>query len=118
MPAPERRFVTYASPVRVQQRADKPPVIAGYASVFYDGSEATEYQLWSYGNERCVERIMPGAFARAIKEEDDCRALYNHNPDAVLGRTSAGTCTLREDETGLAYEIEPPETMMAKDLMV
>jgi HK97 family phage prohead protease len=54
------------------------------------------------------EVIRPGAFARAIKERQDVRALWNHNRDNVLGRTKSGTCRIIEDQTGLATEIDVP----------
>jgi hypothetical protein len=37
-------------------------VIAGAATVFHDGTADTEYELWSGADERCVGRIVPGAF--------------------------------------------------------
>lgn len=46
-----------------------------------------------------TESIQRGAFTEAIK--GDVRALYNHNTDIVLGRTSAGTLTLRDTDVGL-----------------
>ena len=46
-----------------------------------------------------TESIAPGAFTDALG--DDVRALYNHNTDLVLGRTSAGTAELRQDDHGL-----------------
>lgn len=46
-----------------------------------------------------TESISPGAFDGSIN--DDVRALYNHNSDIVLGRTSAGTMELRQDAHGL-----------------
>lgn len=87
------------SPLEV--RADS-KAIRGYASVFYDGSPETEYVLW----EGAVERIDPQAFDRALKERHDARALYNHNPDNLLGRVSAGTLELSVDRRGLAYRID------------
>ena len=46
-----------------------------------------------------TESIERGALTEAIT--GDVRALYNHNTDIVLGRTSAGTLTLRDTEKGL-----------------
>ena len=46
-----------------------------------------------------TESIAPGAFTESI--HGDVRALYNHNHDIILGRTSAGTLTLEDRELGL-----------------
>ena len=54
------------------------------------------------------EVVRSGAFAAAIRR-DDVRALYNHNPDQVLGRTRSGTLTLTEDEHGLRYDVILPD---------
>ncbi|QDV26733.1 HK97 family phage prohead protease [Aureliella helgolandensis] len=90
--------------VKREKRADGTPApIKGLAAVYYrEDDPGTEYWLWS----DMVERIHPGAFDRAIKEQHDARALYNHDPAAILGRVSAGTCRLALTEQGLAYEID------------
>jgi uncharacterized protein len=101
--------------VTLEQRADgQQPVIVGYGSVFYDpANPGTEYDLRSsWGG--FVERIMPGAFDRAIRE-DDVRALYNHDPNHVLGR-SPNTLKLSVDSRGLRYEIAPPDTQTGRDV--
>ncbi len=48
---------------------------------------------------------MPGAFDRAVRE-DDVRALRNHDVDNLLGRTKSGTLRLSVDSQGLRYEID------------
>lgn len=53
------------------------------------------YQVW----DGATESIAPGAFRNSIHQ--DVRALYNHNDDIVLGRTSAGTLSLEDREDGL-----------------
>jgi HK97 family phage prohead protease len=96
---------------KVEVRADegKPKVIYGYAAVYYDGDAKTEYELW----DDMVERILPGAFDRAIRE-DDVRGLFNHDPSEILGRMSAKTMRLAADNTGLSYEIDLPGTAEAE----
>ncbi|MGB5689249.1 MAG: HK97 family phage prohead protease [Woeseiaceae bacterium] len=94
--------------LRVMRASDKSPRIVGHAAVFDSMSE-------NLGGFR--EIIKPGAFAKAV-EQDDVRALWNHNPDHVLGRNRAGTLSLREDDTGLAVDIDAPDTQVARDLML
>lgn len=64
--------------------------LEGYFAVFN-----SVYELWP----GATESIAPGAFDESVS--DDVRALYNHNTDIVLGRTSAGTMELRQDSHGL-----------------
>jgi len=106
----ERRFNSRAvTECRVDGTENKR--ITGYASVFYDGTPDTEYELW----DDTRERIMPGAFDRAIAE-DDVRALFNHDANMLLGRNKAGTLSLRADKTGLAYDISPPDTEIGRSV--
>jgi uncharacterized protein len=99
----------------VELRADEPgegeaPKITGYASVFNKLSEPI------MGLFR--ERVEPGAFAPVLSRNPDVRALFNHSPDYVLGRSKAGTLRMEEDQKGLKVEIDPPDTQFARDLMV
>lgn len=102
-----------AGPLRVETRADGAPMIVGYAAVFYDPADpGTAFRLW----DDVEERIMPGAFDKAIAG-DDVRALFNHCADFVLGRSKAGTLRLSADAKGLRYEIDPPDTQAARDVL-
>lgn len=87
-------------------RADGAGVIEGYAATFNQTSEVLGW---------FVERIRPGAFAKTLREAD-VRALFNHNPDYVLGRRRAGTLELEEDGYGLRFRVVPPDTSWARDL--
>ena len=51
------------------------------------------------------ESIAPGAFSRTLTDQPDVRALVNHDTTLVLGRTKAGTLTLREDDHGLFGDV-------------
>jgi hypothetical protein len=100
----ERRTVQVHE-LRVEQREGERPQILGHAAVFEQLSE-------DLGGFR--EQIAPGAFARAVRE-DDVRALWQHDDRYVLGRTRSGTLNLVEDEEGLAVDITPPDTQWARD---
>jgi uncharacterized protein len=111
----ERRY--NVQPAVLEKRDSDAPVIVGYGSVFFrDGDPSTEYVLWDDPYSRAVERIMPGAFDRALSRPDDVRALFNHDPNQVLGRTSAGTMRITTDAKGLRYEIDPGDTQVSRDV--
>jgi HK97 family phage prohead protease len=64
------------------------------------------------------ELIAPEAVDRTLSEGLDVRALVDHDSGKVIGRTRAGTLTLRKDSKGLAIRIEPDEDISyAKDIM-
>lgn len=69
--------------------------IEGYFSVF-----GGKYWLWP----DAYETVDKGAFD--LTRDGDVRALVNHDTTLVLGRTTAGTLTLRTDERGLFGSIE------------
>jgi HK97 family phage prohead protease len=92
---------------RSAKAADGKITFMGHAAVF----DTPQDMGWF------VEEIKKGAFSIAIKE-DDVRALFNHNPDHVLGRNIAGTLRMKEDDQGLAVEIDGPDTQLARDLKV
>ena len=96
--APEAELV-------VEERAGGKTVITGYAAV-YD-----RLSLELPGNFR--ERIMPGAFDKVLARQrgkQDVVAVFNHDNNIVLGRTSSGTLELSSDAKGLRYEVTPPAT--------
>lgn len=86
-------------------------VIEGHALVFDSWSE-TLGGIFPF-----KEKVRAGAFKKSI-ESDDIRALFNHDPNYVLGRNKSGTLELREDEKGLFVRIYPPDTSWANDLSV
>jgi HK97 family phage prohead protease len=98
----EFRIFTFKPEVR---SADSPQ-ISGYAAVFNTTADLGMFR----------ERIKPGAFTRAIQESQDVRCLFNHDADYVLGRTKSGTLRLSEDDQGLRFECDMPNTQMGRDV--
>jgi len=105
----ERRHAT--TEFRVSA-ANEPASISGYAAVFDSHSEDLGYFC------ELREEIDPHAFDSVMASNPDVRAFFNHDPNMVLGRTTAGTLRLSVDARGLQYEIDPPDTQVARDLMV
>lgn len=86
-------FQTRNLNMEIEKRADSGEgdlYLEGYFAVF-----DTIYELWP----GATESIAPGAFSGCLS--GDVRALYNHDQNIVLGRTSAATVELKEDSHGL-----------------
>lgn len=62
------------------------------------------------------EEIRAGALDAA--DMTDVVALFNHDPNMPLARSSAGTLTLRNDSEGLYYEFEAPESPNGENVAV
>ena len=79
-------------PTRFETREDDngQPMISGYFAVFN-----SNYEI----GPGMSESVAPGAFLSSLS--GDVRALTNHDTTLVLGRTTAGTLKLREDDVGL-----------------
>ncbi len=103
----DREIRAIPAEFRIQQKENEPLKIIGYAARFNELSE----EMWGMR-----EKIAPGAFTEAIGKSD-VRALWNHDPNYVLGRTKNGTLQIREDEQGLFYEVTPPDAQWARDLV-
>ncbi len=79
--------------------------VGGYAAVF---------DSWTRIGPRFEERIAQGAFKNTLPN-GDIRALWSHNTEKVIGRTRNGSLKLREDETGLAFDLDLPDTTEGRD---
>lgn len=70
--------------------ADGENFIEGHAAVFDSWSE-TLGGIFPF-----KEKVKRGAFQESL-DKDDIRALFNHDPNYVLGRNKSGTLQLKED---------------------
>ncbi len=106
-PEVERRTLM-SKEIRASQEGEEGEarlVISGRAAVYNEPSEGLLFE----------EVFEQRTFSESLKKEDVV-ALFNHNPDLVLGRKSAGTLEIEEDEKGLGFRAFPPDTQTGRDL--
>lgn len=104
----DREVRSAAAEFRVDGDGETPRRIVGYAAKF--GVRSVDLGWFT-------EEIAPGAFSDVLAEGQDVRALVDHDPPRILGRTTAGTLRLSEDEVGLLMEIDVPNTTVGSDLV-
>lgn len=97
----ERRIVA------VELRVAQENKLVGYAAVFDRRSQLLFNSFY--------EEIAPSAFTEVLAKNPDVKALWNHNPDFPMARTSNGTLLLQQDTTGLRVEIQPNDTSWGRD---
>lgn len=104
----ERRDISFEdmpeAELTIETRASGQTAIVGYAAVFNRRS----LDLGGF-----FEVILPGAFDAVLSRQrgaHDVVAVFNHDSNIVLGRTSSGTLELSSDEKGLRYSVVPPAT--------
>lgn len=102
----ERRFARGIEIREASKESGAIAVITGYAAVF--NSRSVDFGGWR-------EIIRPGAFKDVVEKNQDVRGLVGHDPRLIIGRRSAGTLKLSEDEKGLRYEICVPDTQAGRD---
>ena len=94
----ERRVINANMEVRSGE-SGQPDRMVGYAIRYNEAS----HDLGGF-----TEFVAPGAARAATNGNADVLAFWNHDSGQVLGRTSAGTLRLTEDQQGLRAEITPP----------
>ncbi len=94
----ELRVMTFQPEIRAGENGKK--MIVGYAVKWRQLSSP----IWGM----YLEQFERGAFVDTLRERvNDIYADWQHDVSETLGR-SPNTLTLREDDTGLSYEIDPP----------
>jgi HK97 family phage prohead protease/HK97 family phage major capsid protein len=89
--------------IEVRESDSDDMMLEGYAAVYNSETDLGHFR----------EVIRPGAFDDVL--ENDVRALINHDPNLILGRTTNGTLELSVDERGLKYKVKLGDQQYAKD---
>lgn len=92
----------------VETRGDGRQVVTGYA---------VKYNTLSVDLGGFRETILPGAFDKVLNRQrgkQDVVALFNHDANQLLGRTSSGTLELASDDKGLRYTVALPNTELGR----
>ena len=74
---------------------------------------AATYNSWSKNLGGFREKLLPGTFARSLKQGADVKALFNHNPSAIFGRTKSGTLQLEDTPKGLRFRCQLDKSSQA-----
>lgn len=102
---------TRTTPVSLRLAVGESRRIRGTAIVFNALSEQLGGRLGFR------ERIAPEAVDRTLRSGLDVRALIDHDPSKIIGRTKAGTMRLDKTAQGLQVTIDPPDTTAARDIL-
>ncbi len=81
--------------------------LEGYAAVFNEETRISGFH----------EVVLPGAFRESLRSGTDVLCLVDHDPGKLLARTRSGTLRLEEDGKGLHFEIDLPDTSIARDVL-
>lgn len=108
--APSSHAVRVAVPLdEVRSTDSSPGVLAGYAAMFNRPSVPLPF----------TEVLAPGAFRSTLAQvkagQHDVLAFTEHDRRNLLGRVSAGNLKLAEDDRGLRFTLELPNTQLGRD---
>ena len=106
----ERRYIDINnnSELRLIRSDGEPTKIVGYFAKFNKMSHKLGFFR---------EIIEPGFFRDALTKSDPVD-LFNHDDNIILGRVSANTLRIWEDDIGLGFECIPPDTQLIRDMVL
>ena len=81
--------------------------LLGYAATFGTRTDIADF----------TETIAKGAFSASIANKADVVALVDHDRGRLLARTKSGTSRLTEDDKGLRFELDVPDTTVGRDVL-
>jgi HK97 family phage prohead protease len=96
--------------IEIRSEENEQRLVEGVAIV-YD----REVEIWP----GFFERIRPGAFEKSVRNGDEIKSYYNHNPSMVLATTKSKPALLIDDQVdALRFKAPIPPTTYGNDLKV
>ena len=102
-----------------ERRTTKTEIRAANDGRTFEGYAARYNEPTQIGNPRkggFFEQVGPTAFQRSLGEGSDVAALFNHDPNLLLGRTASGTLRLEHRDDGLHVTNDLPDTTTGNDV--
>jgi HK97 family phage prohead protease len=108
----ERRLISARNifHLRSAGMADADPMsIGGYAAVYnvYSSDPGLGFR----------EILKPGAFRNVVAQRQDVCALFNHDANLILGRTTSGTLQLADESKGLRFVCNLPSSDLGRRVL-
>jgi HK97 family phage prohead protease len=100
----ETRYITIEQ-IETRSTDEDKMTIGGYVTKFNTRSVV----IWDF-----VEYVAKGAFRNSLKN-NVIKSLWNHDSNMVIGSTKNSSLRLWEDEIGLKFELDLPNTSWGKD---
>jgi HK97 family phage prohead protease len=83
--------------IEIRSAGSDPTKIVGVAAVYNSPSEDMGF----------IETLQPGCFTKSLQENQNIRALFNHDQNLVIGSRKNNTLTLNDKADGLYFEVTP-----------
>lgn len=96
--------------IEIREDDDGNRMLSGYAVKWEKRSHVLGFFM------KFREQFKKGSFLDSLNN-DDQRFLWSHDTSKVLGRRKNNTLRLSEDETGLRFELDLPNTTLANDTL-
>lgn len=97
-------------PITELRASEDGKTLTGHAAIFDRWTQIGDPE---WGFQECVRR---GCFRDDIESGADIRCLMNHDVNFLLGRTTSKTLRCSEDEAGLRFDVDLPNTQLGRDV--
>lgn len=104
----EVRHIVRQGGIELRAAERGPGTLVGYGLV---------YEQWSDDLGGFTEIVRRGAASKTLETGHEIRSAFGHGRHGpLLGSTRSGTLRLSEDEVGVRYEVDLPDTQVGRDV--